>query len=238
MEQYGFQDLHPELQAEVAQHAWPEDRESLSRTNRHLRATIHHPNHHETTVHTQEQLVQALNNPALTVIRLAGEWLTVNQAPAAPECQIIAKADNVSVRAAATVHVHDNVRVHAYDGAVIEAAGDADIAAMGCRVTARGNARINAWSCEVTAYEDAYVHAAWKAKVWATDNTRITARSQATITGLANTVRIWADDTATTTDTLPGTVLTIPTHDLPHPNNFDWTALEALWHTHAPQPDH
>ncbi|MEU8844042.1 hypothetical protein AB0D97_33850 [Streptomyces roseus] len=179
---------------------------------------------------TQQELDQALNNPDLAAVYLEGRNLCVGRPPAAAECQIVAKAD-IEVRAAATVHVYDNVTVYAHRGAVVYADGDAHVLAMGgSEVTARGKARIVAHGdSAVRASGHAQVHARGSSKVWATDNAHVVADARATVTSLADTVRIWVTGTVTTTGAFPETVLATPSGLLPHMNDFDWSRLKTFW---------
>ncbi|MEV6683525.1 hypothetical protein AB0N09_42780 [Streptomyces erythrochromogenes] len=232
MHKYGFDDLPPEMRAEIAQHVWPEDVKSIRSVNHQYRDEFYDPNYREVHVHNQDELTQALNDPGLNIIYVAAPLVAVDQAPVAVGCQIVAKASNITVTAG-TVHVYDAVTVYANLLAVIEASGSAHIIASGGEVTARGNARIVAdTGSEVTAYDNTKVHGIG-GRVYATDQARIVARYDVTVTSLADTVRIWStdaeSDAVVTTDALPGTVLTTPADLLPRSDNFDWNHLEAFW---------
>lgn len=228
---FGLVGLPRELREEIGQHLQTGDRESVGRANHQLRGEFHDPDYRGgVKVLRQQELDQALDNPALSAIYLHGRNLRVDRVPVAAGCRIVANAD-MEVGAAATVYVDGHVTVVARGGAVIHASGDAHVIARDCYVTAEGKARIDALGdSEVRASGSTMVHATDSAKVWADGKAWVAARDRATVTSLAGTVRIWVcGPNELALDNIRGTRCLTPSHLMPRIGDFNWGELQTQW---------
>ncbi|MEV6681707.1 hypothetical protein AB0N09_33265 [Streptomyces erythrochromogenes] len=126
------------------------------------------------TVYSQDELVEALDDPDWQVIVAAADGLVISGRPASYTCKVIATA-GVHVTEFGTVHVQDDVRITA-DGGRVYAQGRAQVTATGhVSISARGSARIIADGCVVEAQGNAQVTATGRGSVWAKGNARVVA---------------------------------------------------------------
>ncbi|MET9602440.1 hypothetical protein [Streptomyces sp. NPDC006459] len=199
------------------------------------------------SVYTQRKLDKALCTPGILFILVQGRHLTLSRAPDDPECKVIAKNDMEVVGAVGNaevkVYVHDRVRVTAFEKAVVHADGDGRVRALDeAQVHAYGNAEVDAsYTAQVTAHDNvrvwanegarvvadgtARVSALGRAQVWAGGSAWVAACDSVTVTGQADTVRIWATESATV-EAAPTTVLRT---ELAFGFIHDWSVLENLW---------